>query len=66
MPSKQPKLTKRQIESIVTALQDKLQEAGARHNREDNAMVQTIHDHAVSLGAACPMASALDVEENHV
>jgi len=27
--------------------------AGARHSRKDSGMVQTIHDHAVSLGASC-------------
>jgi 2'-5' RNA ligase len=27
--------------------------AGARHSRRDQHMLQTIHDHAVSLGAAC-------------
>lgn len=27
--------------------------AGARHSRRDAAMLQTMHDHAVSLGASC-------------
>jgi len=27
--------------------------AGARHSKKDSSMVQTIHDHAVSLGAMC-------------
>lgn len=27
--------------------------SGARNNKQDAAMIQTVHDHAVSLGAAC-------------
>ncbi len=34
------------------AIEDFLK-AGARHSRKDSGMVQTIHDHAVSLGASC-------------
>jgi hypothetical protein len=29
--------------------------AGARHSRQDQTMIQTMHDHAVSLGAQCDM-----------
>ena len=32
---------------------DRGRKAGARHSAGDNKMVQTIHDHAVSLGAVC-------------
>ncbi len=30
-----------------------LLEAGARHSKSDTALLQTIHDHALSLGASC-------------
>lgn len=30
------------------------QKAGARHSRGDAKMLQTMHDHAVALGASCP------------
>lgn len=33
-------------------------EAGARHSGKDTAMLQTIHDHAVELGAACSSKTA--------
>ncbi len=33
--------------------------AGARHSKSDQKMLQTVHDHSVSLGAACePMKAA--------
>lgn len=38
----------------------KLFEAGARHSDSDNKLIQTMHDHSVSLGAAC----GLDAEES--
>ncbi len=42
---------------LVTALMDEkaipLGEAGARNSKSDLQILQTIHDHAVSLGAAC-------------
>jgi hypothetical protein len=33
-------------------------EAGARHSGRDMTMVQTIHDHAVDLGATCEAVEA--------
>lgn len=54
MEARKLKLTPRQIEAVITTLQKKLQEAGARHSREDNAALQEIHDMAVKLGASCP------------
>jgi len=33
-----------------------LQKAGARHSKEDQELVQQIHDHAAALGADCPGA----------
>lgn len=33
-------------------------EAGARHSASDKALLQTIHDHALSLGASCPMGES--------
>lgn len=47
-------LTESQIEEVVSNLQNKLQEAGARHSREDSTALQEIHDMAVKLGATCP------------
>jgi hypothetical protein len=35
--------------------------AGARHNAADNGMIQTIHDHAASLGAVCGATKAGDL-----
>lgn len=32
--------------------------AGARHSRRDTAMLQTMHDHAVALGASCGSKAA--------
>lgn len=32
---------------------DTMQKAGARHSKKDQAMVQSMHDHALSLGAQC-------------
>lgn len=37
---------------------DALTEAGARHSKGDMKMLQTVHDHAVSLGAACSTKEA--------
>lgn len=36
--------------------QDPVSKAGARHSRADTTLLQTIHDHACSLGAKCPEA----------
>ncbi len=39
------------------------QEAGARHSKTDQALIQNIHDHAIALGAAAPTANDNNVEE---
>lgn len=40
-----------------------LEKAGARHNKGDQTLVQTIHDHAVALGAACNGMEKIDRSE---
>lgn len=40
------------VERVAENLRRKL-EAGARHSKSDQEMLQTMHDHAVSLGAKC-------------
>lgn len=37
-----------------------LAKAGARHSASDMQMIQTVHDHACSLGAACPTPEKKD------
>lgn len=42
-----------QIVDLVKADEDLMEKAGARNSKADAKMLQTIHDHAISLGAAC-------------
>src|SRR5262249_25056162 len=37
----------------VGNIMDKLEKVGARHSKADRDSIQTMHDHAVKLGAAC-------------
>jgi hypothetical protein len=39
------------------------QEAGARHSKTDQQLIQNIHDHAIALGATAPTANDNNVEE---
>src|SRR3990172_10914845 len=41
-------------------------EKGARNNANDASMIQTMHDHSVSLGAECKMSEAADFSTNGV
>jgi hypothetical protein len=41
------------IIDLVKADSDLMEKAGARNSKADAKMIQTIHDHAISLGAAC-------------
>ena len=41
-----------------------LLEAGARHSKSDTALLQTIHDHAISLGAACDDNEAMEAAKD--
>lgn len=59
--------------TTYVAMSEPLSEAGARHSAADVKMLQTMHDHAVSLGAACatkesatPANAALKLTESAV
>lgn len=41
-------------------------EKGARNNANDASMIQTMHDHSVSLGATCAVSEAADFSNNDV
>lgn len=39
--------------------------AGARHSKTDKDKIQTVHDHAVDLGASCPMTVFKQADGKH-
>jgi len=41
------------IETMKTEMANDIQKAGARNSKADQSKLQTMHDHAVSLGAKC-------------
>ncbi len=51
------RLTEASPDPLLIAL-DLLKEAGARNSKADMAKIQTIHDHAISLGANCTTKEA--------
>jgi len=58
-----------QIVDLVKADEDLMEKAGARNSKADAKMLQTIHDHAISLGASCEEPIAKDavsaIAEHH-
>lgn len=45
---------------VVNEKGQQMDKAGARHSASDRKMIQTMHDHAVSLGADCPGMGKVD------
>lgn len=50
----------------VFETEDGMMKAGARHSAGDSKMVQTIHDHAVSLGAMCGEQKAVSESQDNL
>ncbi len=51
-------IAKRELKDIALELKTALTEAGARHSASDLQLLQSIHDHAMTLGAACGTAES--------
>lgn len=49
-----------QIVDLVKADTDLMEKAGARNSKADAAMIQTMHDHSVKLGATCSADATKD------
>jgi hypothetical protein len=43
---------------------ESMREAGARHSKTDQGLIQNIHDHAIALGAVSPSKNDNNVEES--